>query len=78
MSKTLIFSTVSSEFGMLRQRLANLTQRTKKCQVRHENDFFHRGVKTLQKLVEEVQERMMRPAWTQFAANNFAQDGKTC
>jgi hypothetical protein len=54
--QTLFLSTVSSEFSMLRRRLANLCQRTKKCQVRHQDDFFHRGVKTLQKLVEEVQE----------------------
>lgn len=56
MMQTLFLSTVSSEFSMLRRRLANLCQRTKKCQVRHQDDFFHRGVKTLQKLVEEVQE----------------------
>ena len=55
MSQTVFLSTVSSEFGMLRRRLANLTQRTEKCQVRHQDDFFHRGVKTLQKLVEEIQ-----------------------
>jgi len=53
---TLFLSTVSSEFGMLRRRVANLAQRTKKCYVRHQDDFFHRGVRTLQKLVEEVQE----------------------
>jgi tetratricopeptide (TPR) repeat protein len=56
MMQTLFLSAVSSEFSMLRRRLANLCQRTKKCQVRHQDDFFHRGVKTLQKLVEEVQE----------------------
>ncbi len=56
MMQTLFLSTVSSEFSMLRRRLANLCQRTKKCQVRHQDDFFHRGVKTLQELVEEVQE----------------------
>jgi hypothetical protein len=56
MMQTLFLSTVSSEFSKLRRRLANLCQRTKKCQVRHQDDFFHRGVKTLQKLVEEVQE----------------------
>jgi len=28
MSQTVFLSTVSSEFGMLRRRLANLTQRT--------------------------------------------------
>ena len=56
MTQTIFLSTVSSEFGMLRQRLANLTQRTKKCLVRHQADFFHRGVMTLQKLVEEIEE----------------------
>ena len=56
MTQTIFLSTVSSEFGMLRRRLAKLTQRTKKCQVRHQDDFFHRGVKTLQKLVEEIQD----------------------
>ena len=56
MTQTLFLSTVSSEFGILRQRLANLAQRTKKCLVRHQADFFHRGVKTLQKLVEEIEE----------------------
>lgn len=56
MTHTIFLSTVSAEFGILRRRLANLAQRTKKCLVRHRNDVFHRGVKTLQKLVEEVQE----------------------
>jgi len=56
MSQTIFLSTVSSEFGMLRRRLANLTQETKKSQVRHQDDFFHRDVKTLQKLVEEIQD----------------------
>ena len=56
MSQTVFLSSVTSEFGQLRRRLANLSQRTKKCQVRHQDDFFHRGVKTLQKLAEEIQE----------------------
>lgn len=56
MTQTIFLSTVSNEFGVLRRRLANLAQRTKKCLVRHQDDFFHRGVKTLQKLVEEVQQ----------------------
>lgn len=55
MSQKIFLSTVSSEFGMLRRRLANLTQRTKKCQVRHQDDFLYPGVKTLQKLVDEMQ-----------------------
>ena len=33
--QTIFLSTVSSEFGPLRRRLANLTQRTKKCLARH-------------------------------------------
>jgi hypothetical protein len=56
MTQTIFLSTVSTEFGVLRQRLANLAQRTKKCLVRHQADFFHRGVQTLQKLVKEIQE----------------------
>ena len=54
MTQTIFLSTVTIEFGPLRQRLANLAQRTNKCQVRHQDEFFHRGVKTLQKLLEEV------------------------
>ena len=54
--QTFFLSTVTAEFGPLPVQLAKLTQRTKKCQLRHQDDFFHRGVKTLQKLVEEVQE----------------------
>ena len=56
MTQTIFLSTVSKELDELRRRLANLAQRTKKCLVRHQDDFFHRGVKTLQKLVEEVQQ----------------------
>ena len=56
MNLTIFLSCVTDDFGMLRRRLANLTQRIKKRLVRHRDDFFHRGVKTLQKLVEEVQE----------------------
>ena len=44
--QTLFLSTVSSEFAKLRRRLANLAQRSKKCQVRHQDDFFHRGIET--------------------------------
>ncbi len=54
--QTIFLSTVTSEFGDLRRRLANLAERTKKCQVRHQDNFFHRVVKTLQKLIEEVHE----------------------
>ena len=39
----------------MRKRLAVLSQRTKKCLVRHQDDFFDRGVKTLQMLVEEIE-----------------------
>jgi tetratricopeptide (TPR) repeat protein len=56
MTQTIFLSTVSNEFGALRRRLASLAQRTKKCLVRYQDEFFHRGVKTLQKLVEEVQQ----------------------
>ena len=54
MSQTLFLSTVTSEFGPLRQRLAALLQRTKKVHVRHQDDFFHHGVKTLHMLEEEI------------------------
>lgn len=46
----------STEFGPLRRRIANLTQRTKKSQIRHQDDLLYGGVKTLQKLVEKVLE----------------------
>jgi len=54
MSQTLFLSTVTAEFGSLRQRLAALLQRTKKVHVRHQDDFFHHGVKTLRMLEEEI------------------------
>ena len=54
MSQTLFLSTATAEFGSLRHRLAALLQRTKKVHVRHQDDFFHRGVRTLQMLEEEV------------------------
>ena len=44
MMQTLFLYTVSSEFSKLRRRLANVADRTKKCQVRHQGEFFHRGV----------------------------------
>lgn len=55
MTKTVFLSSVSSEFGQMRKRLALLSQRTKKCLVRHQDDFIERGVKTLQMLVEEIE-----------------------
>ena len=55
MSKTLFLSSVTSEFGQFRQRLANMSQRTKKCMVRDQDHFFRHGVKTLQMLMEEIQ-----------------------
>jgi tetratricopeptide (TPR) repeat protein len=54
MSTQIFLSTVTSEFGSLRQRLAGLLQRTKRVHVRHQDDFIHRGVKTLRMLEEEV------------------------
>lgn len=54
MSQTLFLSTVTAEFGSLRQRLAALLQRTKKVHVRRQDDFFHHGVKTLRMLEEEI------------------------
>ncbi|MCA9086350.1 MAG: DUF4062 domain-containing protein, partial [Planctomycetaceae bacterium] len=55
MSQTLFLSTVSNEFGSLRSRLAKLLQRTKRVHVRHQDDFFHHGVKTLRMLEEEIE-----------------------
>jgi len=54
-SKTIFLSSVTTEFGELRQELAGWVQRTKRCHVRHQDDFFQGGVKTLQKLVNEIQ-----------------------
>jgi tetratricopeptide (TPR) repeat protein len=54
MSETLFLSTVSGEFGAFRKRLARFLQRTQRVHVRHQDDFFHRGVKTLRMLEEEV------------------------
>jgi hypothetical protein len=45
---------VTNEFGAFRQRLARFLQRTKKVHVRHQDDFFHHGVKTLHLLEEEI------------------------
>ena len=56
MTQTIFLSSVSSEFGELRRRLAHMGQRTKKCHFRHQDDFFNSGVKTLQKLDEEVEQ----------------------
>lgn len=55
MSSTIFLSTVTSEFGALRARLARLFEQTKRVHVRHQDDFVHRGVLTLQKLEEEVE-----------------------
>ena len=53
MSETLFLSTVTNEFGTSEHSCAFL-DRTKTIHVRHQDDFFHRGVKTLQALEEEV------------------------
>jgi tetratricopeptide (TPR) repeat protein len=53
-NETLFLSTVTKEFGALRSRLARFLARTKTIHVRHQDDFFHRGVKTLHALEEEV------------------------
>ena len=55
MSPTIFLSTVTSEFGKLRSRLASLLQGTKRLHVRHQDDFVERGVLTLHKLQEEVE-----------------------
>lgn len=55
MSPTIFLSTVTSEFGKLRSRLAALLQGTKRLHVRHQDDFVERGVLTLHKLQEEVE-----------------------
>ena len=54
MSKVLFLSTATTEFGPLRKQLADLLQRTKRIHVRHQDDFVHRGVRTLQSLQEEI------------------------
>ncbi|MGO9468189.1 MAG: hypothetical protein ACLQVF_29000 [Isosphaeraceae bacterium] len=54
MSQTLFLSTVTHEFGAFRLRLARFLERTKTVHVRHQDDFFHRGVKTLHALEEEI------------------------
>ena len=54
MSETLFLSTVTNEFGAFRMRLARFLDRTKTIHVRHQDDFFHRGVKTLHALEEEI------------------------
>ena len=59
MSKTIFLSSVSTEFGPMRKRLAGLAQRTGKCIVKHQDDFFDRGVKTLQSLVEEIEYQIL-------------------
>ncbi|MBC8114323.1 MAG: hypothetical protein H7062_08100, partial [Candidatus Saccharimonas sp.] len=54
MSKTIFLSTVTNEFLAVRRRLAALGTRTKRLHVRHQDDFVHQGVLTLQMLEEEV------------------------
>lgn len=54
MSDLVFLSTVASEFGELHQRLETLLQQTKRLQVRHYDDFGPHGVKTLEKLEQEV------------------------
>ena len=54
MSETLFLSTVTKEFGAFRTRLARFLERIKTVHVRHQDDFFHRGVKTLHALEEEI------------------------
>src|SRR5262249_14255070 len=53
MSPTVFLSCVNDEFGSLRPKLARMVRRTN-LGVRHQDDFAHRGVRTLQKLQEEV------------------------
>jgi tetratricopeptide (TPR) repeat protein len=55
MSQTIFLSTATSEFGPLRNRLALLLARTKRLHVRHQTDFVERGVPTLHKLQEEIE-----------------------
>lgn len=54
MSPVLFISSVSAEFGELRRRIARLLERTKRVRVRHQDDFFNRGLPTLRMLEEEV------------------------
>lgn len=54
MSQTIFLSTVTSEFGEFRKRVATFLQRTKSVHVRFQDDFIHRGVLTLQMLEEEI------------------------
>jgi hypothetical protein len=54
MNETLFLSTVTTEFGALRLRLAEFLERFKTIHVRHQEDFFQRGVKTLHALEEEI------------------------
>jgi hypothetical protein len=54
MSETLFLSTVTNEFGAFRSRLARFLERFKTVHVRHQDDFFHHGVRTLHALEEEI------------------------
>jgi tetratricopeptide (TPR) repeat protein len=53
MTHTVFLSCVTNEFGTLRPKLARMVQRTQLL-VRHQDDFAHHGVRTLQMLEEEV------------------------
>ena len=55
-SRTLFLSTVSSEFGALRRRIARVLERGKSIHLRHGEDFVQRGVLTLQMLEEEIRD----------------------
>jgi hypothetical protein len=54
MSHTVFLSTVTREFGPLRQRLAATLRRTQRLHLRHQDDFVERGVITLRMLLEEI------------------------
>lgn len=55
MSPCIFLSTVSGAFGSWRRRFARMVGRTKRVQVRHQDDFLQHGVTTLHTLEEEVQ-----------------------
>jgi len=54
MSQTIFLSTVTGEFGTVRQKLAAMFGKTKRVHVRHQDDFEDGGVRTLHMLEEEV------------------------
>ena len=53
MTSTIFLSCVTNEFGTLRPKLTRMVQRTRLL-VRHQEDFAHHGVRTLQTLEEEI------------------------